>query len=290
VTGAPAAVEISTDAAPGHHNEDFAAANANGIVLLDGAGLADVDDGGCVHGVAWYAHHLGNAILRGLAEPGGCRTHLRGVLADAIERVAGMHCSTCDLNHPGTPTATVVVAQLAQDRLSYLVLADSTLVIRRHGTYQVITDAREAHVGATLRGPMDAAAGGSPEHHSALRDYVAEMRAYRNRPGGYWVAGSDPDVAEQAITGSVPLADVESVGLFSDGATRLVYRFGLRTWSEMLTTVATVGPAEVIRQVREAERSDPTCSRWPRAKVYDDATIAFGHNLVDPVTTKGTSV
>ncbi len=35
------------------------------------------------------------------------------------------------------------------------------------------------------------------------------------------------------------------------------------------------GPAELIRQVRAAEDSDPDCERWPRDKPQDDATVVY---------------
>ena len=41
---------------------------------------------------------------------------------------------------------------------------------------------------------------------------------------------------------------------------------------EALQTLAVRGPSELIRQNRDAERSDPTCERWPRGKVYDNGT------------------
>src|SRR6266581_4894558 len=35
------------------------------------------------------------------------------------------------------------------------------------------------------------------------------------------------------------------------------------------------GPAELVRQVRAAEASDPDGRRWPRGKSRDDATIVY---------------
>jgi hypothetical protein len=49
--------------------------------------------------------------------------------------------------------------------------------------------------------------------------------------------------------------------------------FGLVSWDELVSLVVEEGPAELIRQVRRAEASDPAGSRWRRGKAVDDATV-----------------
>ena len=49
----------------------------------------------------------------------------------------------------------------------------------------------------------------------------------------------------------------------------------------MLAVIRDDGPAELIRQVRAAEDSDPGCARWPRHKPRDDATIIYWHEPVE---------
>ncbi|GAA4182636.1 hypothetical protein GCM10022252_08840 [Streptosporangium oxazolinicum] len=102
------------------------------------------------------------------------------------------------------------------------------------------------------------------------------MRAHRNVDGGFWVAAVDPLAAEQALTGTIPVDRVRAAAVLSDGASRLVDRFGLVTWRQLLDLLDHDGPAELIRQVREAERSDPNGSRWTRGKIFDDATAIYG--------------
>jgi hypothetical protein len=48
------------------------------------------------------------------------------------------------------------------------------------------------------------------------------LRARRNQPGGYWIAKDDPRAADEAVTGSRPLHDLDSVALLSNGASRIV--------------------------------------------------------------------
>jgi len=256
----------------GRENEDFFDSTEHTMVLLDGAGTPGGSASGCVHGVAWFARTLGAQLLD-LAEPDR-RLSLADALAQGIRAVATSHADTCDLRHPGTPSSTVVMARDLGSRWDYLVLADSTLMLVRADAVEVLCDGREARVGRELRRPMDALASGSPAHAAAHRRYVESLRDHRNRPGGFWVASTDPAAAAQAITGSVDAADVRAVAVLSDGATRLVDRFGLLTWQELADVLLQAGPEDVIRRVRDAERSDPQGYRWPRGKVTDDATAA----------------
>jgi hypothetical protein len=131
---------------------------------------------------------------------------------------------------------------------------------------RVVTDDREAKIGRQFRAEMDALPNGTPQHEKAHREYVENLRAHRNRPGGFWVASTEPEAAAQALTGSVPRTQVRAAAVLSDGASRLVDRFGLATWEDVLKTLDTLGPRELLRQVREAEDGDLAGSRWPRGK------------------------
>lgn len=264
-------VSLATDPAkPGTPNEDFAAVSADAAVLLDGAGTPPGSDSGCVHGVAWYARTLGAAYL---ARISGSDTPLADALADAIGHVRALHADTCDLNHSGSPSATVVAVRMRAEQMSYLVLADSVLAMDLAGERpKIVTDDRESRVGAELRKPMDALASGTAEHGQAHRTYVETMRGARNRPGGFWVAAVDPQAAQEALTGRFPAGTARSVALLSDGASRLADRFHVLSWPALIGVLNEGGPADLIARTRAAENSDPEGRRWPRAKPHDDAT------------------
>lgn len=254
----------------GQANEDYAGMTGNVFVVTDGAGTPAGSDSGCIHGVAWYSHNLGSALLhRAAVTP----ATLSEALAASISDVADLHRDTCDLDHPGTPSATVTAVRLNGSQFEYLALADSPLVIRRRDGVQVITDDREAIVGRRYRQHMDATAAGTPEHVQAHREYVETMRAHRNRPDGFWVASNDPKAAHQAMTGTIDVFDVQDLALLSDGASRLVDRFDLASWDTALDMVRNDGPDALIRAVRRAEASDSEGRRWPRGKSSDDATV-----------------
>lgn len=264
---------IATEpAAPGRANEDFAAVTADTAVLLDGAGIPEGSQSGCIHGVAWYARTLGCRLLAEAAPQAG--KPLPRALADAIIHVRSLHERTCDLMHAGSPSATVIAARVSGRALEYLVLADSVLLIDTGAAEpEVVTDDRLERAATPHRERVNALAIGSAEHAIARREYVETMRnTYRNRDGGFWVASTAPAAAGHALTGCVPLAELRSFSLLSDGATRLADLFTALTWPQLDGILRDHGPHELIRRTREAEDTDPHGRRWPRTKAHDDAT------------------
>ncbi|GLU50133.1 protein phosphatase 2C domain-containing protein [Nocardiopsis ansamitocini] len=250
-------------------NEDFAAVSTNAAVLLDGAGAPEHIDSGCVHGVAWYTRTLGALLLATTRSDG----KLADALAEAITATASLHSHTCDLDNPDTPSATVVLVRLTGEHLDYLVLSDSVLLLDVRGADPVaITDDRLGQVSRELRRHTPPSAG--HEQGQERRDYETGLSKRRNASGGFWVAAATPHSAYEAITGSVPLADLDGFALLSDGASRLTDRFGLATWRATLDLLAAEGPRALIDQVRHAENSDNDGERWPRSKHHDDATAA----------------
>lgn len=255
---------------PAVANEDWSAADEDAVVVLDGA-TARIDTG-CRHGIAWYVDKLGMALMANVRE--NPKRALPDTLADAISQVAGMH-PECDLSHPGTPSAGVAIVRRGDDRLEYLVLADTVVVIRTHDGDIVLTDDRVRNAAREEREMAIALPYGSDERRVALQRMKRREQAARNRPGGFWVAAADPDAAKHAIVGSVPLGDVTAVAILTDGAARCVIPFGLITWADMLRILEADGPDELIRQVRRTESSDPNGEHWRRAKRSDDATVVF---------------
>jgi hypothetical protein len=267
-------VSLATDSAqPDRDNEDFAAASANVAVLLDGAGTPAGAESGCVHGVAWFARQLGAQLLAEASEDD--ERPLPECLRNAICRTRNLHAETCELDHPGTPSSTVIAVRFGTD-VEYLVLADSVLLFDVvDGDPIVLTDDREAQVGRAHRTAMDALPSGSPEHDRALKEYVETLRKYRNTADGFWVAAADASAADYALTGSESRDTLRAVALLSDGASRLADRFHITDWPGILKVLSEEGPERLINNVRATEHTDPRGERWPRGKVHDDATAVY---------------
>lgn len=256
----------------GRRNEDFVGAVPGAVVLLDGAGIPGMETI-CAHGVAWYTHRLGGALLGRLTrhdEQVG--PDLVAVLADAIDEIAGQHRETCDLAHPCSPQATVAIVRARDGRLDHLLLADSHLVLDEAGRPRVLTDEREVAAKRATAAPLDGIPQGTPEFDRVLGSCVDELRARRNQPGGYWIAKEDPRAAEHAATGGHDVDGVDGVALLSNGATRLVSPYDVTDWAGILELLDSGGPHEVIRRVRQAEAGGDYDSP-------DDATVAHWTGL-----------
>ena len=254
----------------GRENEDFAAVLPGAVVVIDGASAPAGVESGCSHSVAWYARTLGGLLAGAVTDRS---LTLAEALEGSIERVVLTHTDTCDIGNPHSPSATVAVARTTGDRLEYLVLADSTVLLgRASGEPLAVTDDRLELLRHRIDRREETPPIGSDAHAFALLSRVEKFAAYRNQPGGFWVACTKPAAAREAVTGTLPLDDVASVSVMTDGATRLIDLFELKTWAGALDVLNEEGPAGLIRRTREAEASDPDGTRWPRGKARDDAT------------------
>ena len=268
MVGTDSVFSIATDAAPGRPNEDFVVVSPELAVVVDGAGIPQ---GGCHHGVAWYAQQLAAHTMAALV--GRADLPLADGLADALRSVAALHADTCDLDDPGTPCAAVGILRVGGERVDTLALSDATVVVETpEGVHVTCDQAIEAVCGSE----PDALAGllfGTPEHSAALDSLVACQTRSRNRDSGWWVAAADPEAAYHAEAISIPRADARRMAAMSDGATRPVDQMCLYAWPDYLDLLDKLGPAGLISHVRAIEADDPDGATHARTKRHDDASI-----------------
>jgi hypothetical protein len=252
-------ITYATEAAPGYVNEDRAVCGDGWAVVLDGATAPEGVDSGCIHDVSWLVNHLSAAIARQVLLDDG---NLADMLAASIEETCKAHAGTCDLANPDSPSSTVSIVRVRDDVLEYLTLGDSPIVIRSPGAgIEMIADDRLAHL-----------PGGRP--------YSRELvRSLRNKPGGFWVASTDPEAASHVVAGKLPFSAATEVGVFTDGASRLAEFYGYG-WERIFSVLETTGPARMIAIIRDMERDRPPAL----GKQHDDATaVLLAGERVEPV-------
>ncbi|MGW1162706.1 protein phosphatase 2C domain-containing protein [Streptomyces sp. NPDC002519] len=242
-------------------NEDFAAlavpASGQGgaLVVLDGVTPPEGDDG-CLHSVHWFSARLGGA----LTELSVSRRDLTlsEILARAVRLTAEAHELTCDLSHPRTPQATVVLGRWSEATVEYLVLSDSVLLAEApDGTVTALLDDRLARV----------------PRASLASDAIADATV-RNKEGGFFTAAADPSVAARAVTGELPRAAVRTLVALTDGATRWTEKFHQGDWTDLFTLVRKEGAAALVERVRALEDADrERRAHLGRSKTHDDATV-----------------
>ncbi|MBV1941328.1 hypothetical protein KUF83_32920 [Streptomyces sp. BV286] len=253
---------ISVPGDPARPDEDYASvvlpASGQGgsIVVLDGV-TPPATDHGCLHSVPWFTARLGGA----LTELSVSRRDLTltEVLGHAIARTADVHRATCDLSHPRTPQATVVLARWSSETVEYLVLSDSTLLVESSsGTVTPVLDDRLSRV-----------------PRAALASHAETDATLRNKEGGFFTAAADPSVAARAVTGTLPRAEVRALAALTDGATRWVEKFGEGDWAALSALVRKEGGQALVDRVRALELADEERVFLGRSKRHDDATVVY---------------
>ncbi|MFE2882201.1 protein phosphatase 2C domain-containing protein [Streptomyces sp. NPDC059272] len=252
---------VSEPGDPDRPNEDFASvglpASGQGgsLIVLDGV-TPPRGETGCLHSVPWYTARLGGALTELTVSYRDLT--LAEILSRAILRTAEAHATTCDLSHPRTPQATVVLARWSSAEIEYLVLSDSALLAENpSGEVTVVLDDRLSRL-----------------PRSALATDALIDTTLRNKEGGFFTAAADPSVAERAVTGSLPRAEVRTLVALTDGATRWVEKFGEGDWADCFALVRKEGAAELVGRVRALERADAEERTYlRRSKTHDDATV-----------------
>jgi len=254
---------VSESGDPNRPNEDFASvalpASGRGgaLVVLDGVTPPDGPTG-CPHSVPWFTARLGGALTElAVSLPD---VPLAEALSRAIARTAEAHGQGCDLSHPRTPQATVVMARWSPSAVEYLVLSDSALLVESpDGTVSAVLDDR---LSLLPRASLTT---------DALID--ADLR---NKEGGFFTAAADPSVAGRAVTGVLPRSSVRTLVALTDGATRWVEKFREGGWGDCFTFVRKQGAQALVDRVRELERGDAQARAFlRRSKTHDDATVVY---------------
>ncbi|MGW5732521.1 MULTISPECIES: hypothetical protein [Streptomyces] len=276
-------IELATEPGdPARPNEDHAAVilpaagQGGSLVLLDGVTPPAGDDG-CLHSVPWFTARLGGAL--GELSVSRRDMTLSEILAAAIARTAEVHRHTCDLSHPRTPQATVILVRWDEEQVDHLVLSDSALLVAGpDGRITPVLDRRLAQLPPAVRAMRDAVRAlprGSAERAEAGRAYGAAVEALRNAEDGFFTAAADPAAADRAVTGTSPRAEVTAVAALTDGAGRWVETFRQGDWAECFALLRKDGPQRLVDRVRELERADPEGTAYPRGKRHDDAAVVY---------------
>ncbi|HEX4830618.1 MAG TPA: hypothetical protein VH478_05940 [Trebonia sp.] len=248
---------------------DRVVVTGNAVIVLDGASAFEPT--GVPPGQ--YASRLGAAIAAALAV--APEAPLASVLGEAITATAAEVGLDDDA---GCPSSTVVMARLADGALDLLALGDSYIFYGTGPGTGTLTDDRLAglHLPQQRQYRERLAAGGGygDAHRDLLRALQRGQRLRRNRPGGYWIAATDPAAAGHALAITLPATAETWAVLATDGVVNTARHLGLDDWPAL----ARSGPAALARLLRHCQdweqHTDPDGQRFPRSKRHDDKAIA----------------
>lgn len=263
----PVTITAATRKGSGRTNQDRYIIGPNFAAVLDGASSFSEEQP--EHDGGWYAETLG-AELRNLliAHPDD---PLPGSVEHAIENVVTEH----DLRPETSPSSTIALARWDSQHVETYVLGDSTVaIIHQDGSENVYSDDRLASIGGGLRRAyreqLAAGNGFDDQHRQLLASLQAEQARWRNRAGGYWIAGGEPRAAHHANSRTQAREAVASLLLATDGAASGITRYGiLPSWSSVTANVV----ADLLGATEALEKADAKGQQWPRSKRSDDKTL-----------------
>lgn len=249
--------------AGGEKNQDRYAYGDGWAFVLDGA--SSFASSQPEHDGGWYAERLKSALVEELTSR---PDHLTvDIVASAIRTASAAH------DDPDTcPTSTISMARWTNESLEAYVLGDSTAVLIAENHEEPITDKRLESVAPELRmeyrSRLAEGHGFDDRHKALLQQLQSRQAAARNRSGGYWIAGAEPQASLHGLVRHQSLASLGTVILATDGAASALTYGLVDSW----TTFAGSNLRQLLGEAQTTEESDSSATTWPRSKVHDDKT------------------
>lgn len=261
--------------AGGAQNQDAYIIGDNFAGVFDGASNhSNTKNGG--QNAVWYVHTLAQAVKDSLSSTLPLEAAVHEAIAATAQQFRGTPAEC--------PTSTVALARWSDRGVETYVLGDSYIILMGLGQHaRVISDLRMQKFGDNLRQlyrkRLRASSGFDKEHHAILEQLQIAQLGARNVPGGYWIAGSDPDASAHGLKQSFPRDQYTSLMLATDGGIT-PRTYGLLSDFDELSANNLF---ELLRQTHAAEENDSEGLKWPRSKRHDDKTLVF----VDLKNTQG---
>lgn len=179
------------------------------------------------------------------------------------------------------PFCTLSLCRLNEtaDKLEYLVLCDSSLLVLSRDDETVVSDLRLDGLNAldpTNALLKEGAGFDSAEYKTALLSAYHHVFAHLNKPAGWYAVAQDARVVAEALRGEIAVTPDDVILLMSDGFTRAVDTLGIYTnWRALTEAVKSKGLDAVIENIRKVERGDAEGLQHPRSSRHDDATALW---------------
>jgi hypothetical protein len=248
-------------------SEDFVIATQNVLVVLDGTSSPPEITTGCIHSAAWFVHRLGVAILDCFTMDMDSTPSMN--LAQAITNLNSYHIATCDIMHPRNPSSAVAVLREREETIDFLVLGSTIVLLDEPGAVRMVSDIR---AGVEPQVEYQKQTGSATDD---LRSPESASQIFQhNHIDWMHPVGTNPFVADHALTGVVHRRNLRRAAVLSDGAVRLANDSGLVDWSRFLDRLEDDGPGALIDRLRHFERSEQDQQHKVPADASHDATAA----------------
>lgn len=218
---------------------------------------------------ARYAEIFAAEIVRGPADPREIPqawfARLLPRLRAAVEREAKIPLK--DVPLASYPTAAATWVRHRKGRLEGATLGDSMAIVKSpDGAVTVFGEATKA---ADEQGRAQTVMAMTPEDRLK---WLQDVRAIHNTPQGYWVFGVQPEAAAHIVYQDCAAPAGTKALVMTDGFYRLVSPYGRYTDEGLIDAAIARGLGELMRELRDMERSSEDDAKIGRFKTSDDAT------------------
>ena len=268
-------VESVTAASPARtKNEDACVFLPGACMVLDGAtGLADP-----IMSAESDGHWLVNELAFRALQPSGNPT-FEDRLRHAVASVASSYSDT--VRHVAArpfdmPSAGMVAVEWNDRGVRLFQIGDCTVLLRRDGDiFEMFEPSSLGRLDAISIAELQSLMSGDRDAKSAREQLLPTLRRHRsqmNVAGGYGVLSTTVDCLDWLQIRSLDVQQGDEILLATDGFMAATDSYALFDRDAVFDHLAGRRGGEIIRKMRDAERSDQNLDRYPRLKQYDDAT------------------
>lgn len=182
------------------------------------------------------------------------------------------------------PSTTVAAVQVKDNKINYLILADSSVIVRdQHNVTEFVDNAVPKLDEQVINYMQKIKKNEGLSHQEAWSDErflrkIRENRKKYNRIEGYRVLSMDPSIVKKGMRGSYHMEDNENydVLLATDGFTSAIHTFSIfNYWEELFDCVNKNGLEEIYKKVKQCEEDDLECMQYPRFAPRHEMTAVY---------------
>ncbi len=262
-------------------NEDSCYATENFMFVVDGAtGLYKTNYTPFTSDAVWLSQYISNYLKEELSN---IDKSLGEIVSDAVKSsVNAFESYYSEQKEVGYPSATGSIVRINENKLEYLVIGDSPILIEdKNGTVTELFEPQLRKLDKSVIADMVEHAGTKGLHINESIEFVREKlrhnRGLANTPEGYHSISKDISVGEKALTGEFLIKDIKTVAILSDG---FAQHFELLKCSEnatdFMSQLKSKSINELYSEITASQNSDPHFNQYPRIKHSDDASIVVG--------------
>lgn len=261
------------------HEKGSGAANED--LFLSEEGLYGVFDGATSLSNKRYSHGRTGGYMAAELAAETFRENGRDLYSSVVEannriRMAQEAAGGCNEQRHGLWSTSLAVVRVAEESLEYCSLGDaSILLLTEDGGYRLLTP--ELDIDRETLSMWKAYQGQNASIYEVLSEQIRKVRNQMNID--YGVLNGEAEALNFIQSGSVSLAEVTDVLLFTDGL--LIPREHPEMphdWDSFIRLYQAGGLNEIRDYVRNLQSQDPANRRYPRFKTHDDiAAVAVSY-------------